>query len=258
MGSAILSAILEKKVFPSSNITVSDPDGKKLNVLKEKLSVNVSVNNADAVKQSDIILLAVKPQEMRSVLSEIQSSVLPSTLLLSIAAGFSIHALTESIGRDTQPVVRVMPNLPAKVGKSVSGWISNSYVSSSQKKLIKQILLAIGVEFELKNESMIDAVTAISGSGPAYVYYFIESIVEAAKALDFDEKNAYHIVLATFEGALKLLKKDGRTPKELRHAVTSKRGTTEAAVALFDQKGLKDIIRDGILKAYNRAQELSK
>lgn len=256
MGKAFLVGLLQKQVISAGLVTVADPHQEKLDMLNKEWGVAVTTDNREAVIEADVILLAVKPQRMRSVLEEIKNAIQPHALSMSIAAGFTIGSMTSVLERPNQPIVRVMPNLAATVGKSVSGWIANSHVSDEQKKDTKQLLEAVGTEFIVDTEEMLDVVTALSGSGPAYYYYFIEAFIEAAKKLGMEEAQAMQTATQTFLGAAELLKHSGKSPQELRMAVTSKGGTTEAAVLFLEKQSFSSLMAEALKIARDRAKQL--
>lgn len=256
MGAAFAEGLLSKKVFDVASVTVTDAYEEGLKKFAEKWLVATTADNVQAVKNADVVLLAVKPQQLRDVLGLIKDALKKDALLFSIAAGFSIASIADAIGKKDQPIVRVMPNLAAKVGKSVSAWIPNAAVTDEQKSCVKAMLGAIGIEFTVTSEEKLDAVTALSGSGPAYFYYFVESLIEAGKALGFSEEEAGKLAIQTFHGAAALLAESGKTPGELRAAVTSKGGTTEAAVSVFEEKTFFDVVQSAMRAAKKRAETL--
>ncbi len=255
MGKAFLDGMLRKNVFSSQKIIVADPSAEKL-VHLAKEGIQGTTNNTEAVKEADIVFLAVKPQQMGGVLQEIKNAIKLDTLIISIAAGFAIDSMTNALEKPNQPIVRVMPNLAATVGKSVSGWIASSHVSDEQKMTTKTLLQAVGTEFIVDTEETLDVVTAISGSGPAYYFYFTEALIEAGKTLGMEETQAIQTATQTFLGAAELLKQSGKSPQELRMAVTSKGGTTEAAVSFLEKQSFFSLILGALQKARDRALQL--
>lgn len=241
MGSAIIKGIRKKY-----RITVSDIDQNKLRGLNIK-------DNRKAVKDVDIIVLAIKPQNMAPVLEEIKGIVKPSQLVISIAAGIKTRKIENRLGKI--PVVRVMPNMPLLVGMGIGALCRGRYAKYSHIKDAGRIFP--GFIF-IKKESLMDAVTAISGSGPAYVYLFIESLIKSAVRLGLSKDDAETLVYQTLKGAIALLEKSGKPPEELRRQVTSPGGTTEAALKVFQKKGFSKIIEKAVNAACKRAKELSK
>lgn len=258
MGQAFAEGLLRNKVFSPANLMITDVNQDKLQTVQRKWKVEITTNNRQAVDNAETVLLAVKPQQLKNVLTEIKATLNPTTLLVSIAAGFTIDSIQKAINRKTQPIVRVMPNLAAKVGQSVSAWKANRAVNNQQKKIVKEMLAAIGTELEVETEARLDTITAVSGSGPAYFFYFVESLISGAKKLGLSEKEATQLALQTFYGAAELLKKDSRSPSQLRQTVTSKGGTTAAALKVFEEKKFSEIIFQALKAAENRAKELKQ
>lgn len=254
MGKAIAHGLLWKKVVLARNLILSNPSVEKLQNF-EKLGVTVTSENKIAAQKANVIILAVKPQTLPSVLKEIQSVISKKQLLISIAAGFEIKTIKRLLGKG-QPVVRVMPNLCAKVGLSISCWVKSKEVTNHQAKDVKKILQAIGKEISLEKESLLDQITAISGSGPAYVFYLAELLEKSALKLGLDKKLAEVLAKQTLIGSVKLLENSNKSAKILREEVTSKGGTTEAAFKKINQMKFDEKFVGIIRAAYKRAKEL--
>ncbi len=248
MGGAILNGLKGKYKF-----IVSDPDKNKI----KKLSASIADNNCSAAVDADIILLAVKPQMMDAVLREIRLVLNSKKLVISIAAGIKTKKIEDRLG-NTIPVVRIMPNTPALVGRGMSVLCGGKFAKQAHLKAANDIFSSMGKVIIIKNESLMDAVTAISGSGPAYVYLFIESLVRAGVRLGLKQKIAEKLVLETLKGSIALLEKTEKKPEDLRRQVTSPGGTTEAALKVFEKKVFHDIVHLAILSAHDRSRELSK
>ncbi len=255
MGEAILdrlSNILEKSV----SIMVSEFDAKRRDYIQSRYKVIVEIDNNEVVKFADVIILAVKPKDLESVLkAEVCCGASKDKLLISIAAGITTKYIESIIGKDV-PVIRIMPNMAATIGESVSSISSGSAVTPEHMELAKEIFLTIGDVIEV-DEKLVDAVTAISGSGPAYFFYMIEALIEAGCAAGLKEDVAKSLVLKTALGSAKLLEILKEPPAILRSKVTSKGGTTEAAIKVFESKKFKDIIKDAVEAARARSRELS-
>lgn len=242
MGSAIVEGIWKKY-----RIVVSDVDKNKL----KRFNIG---NNIKAVRNADMIILAVKPQNMDSVLNEIKGVVNSNQLVVSIAAGIKTRRIEGILGK--VPVVRVMPNTPLLVGMGMSAICHGRYAKSKHLRDVDRIFSTLGKVLYIK-EPLMDAVTAVSGSGPAYVYLFIESLIKSASGLGLTKKDAETLVLQTLKGALALLEKSRKPPEELRRQVTSPGGTTEAALKIFQKKRFDKIICKALNSAFNRAGELT-
>ncbi len=245
MGQAIAQGLLGKTIIQQGQLILTNSKTK---------------NNKYAVQKADVIILAVKPQVVQDVLKEI-TEVVKGKLIISIIAGVAIDTLQESFGEKTA-IVRVMPNLAARVGKSMSVWIKNKEVTKKQAEVVKKILEAIGTQLELQEEKQINMATAISGSGPAYFFYITELIEKGAQELGFSHKDARLLAKQTMLGSAELLQMSSCSAEELRHAVTSKGGTTEAAFREFYKRGfgrLSTRFHEGVLAAYRQAEKgLSK
>lgn len=255
MGEAILSRlsnILEKSV----SIMASEFDAKRRDYIQSRYKIIVETDNNEVVKFADVIILAVKPKDIVSILkSEVCCGVSKNKLLISIAAGITTKYIENIVGKDV-PVVRVMPNMAATIGESISSISSGSSVKPEDIELAKEIFLTIGDVVEV-DEKLVDAVTAISGSGPAYFFYMIEALTEAGCAVGLKEDVAGKLVLKTALGSAKLLEMLKEPPAILRSKVTSKGGTTEAAINVFESKKFKNIIKDAVKAARARSKELS-
>lgn len=254
MGEAILAALLEKKLCKPVDISVSDISDDRRQYLKKKYRIAVTANNKEAVKGKDVIALAVKPQNIKEILADLKGKLTDNQLILSIAAGVKISTISQATGHDK--VVRSMPNTPAQIGLGMSGWTATKEVTASQKKLARTILGAMGKEIYFDDEKYLDMVTAVSGSGPAYFYLFAESLIDGAIKLGIKRQDAETLVLQTMLGAAHLVNQSAKTPAELRRDVTSKGGTTERAIEIFERNDLPGIVAKAVQAAYQRAKEL--
>ena len=250
MGQAIAQSLRGSK--SRYEISASSRDVASL----EKLSSGLSVtpDNAYAgLKNADAVILAVKPQDLAGVAEEVKGSIPKSAILVSVAAGVTIATIKTLFGRDT--IVRVMPNIGLSVGQGISAWKSSG-LSSDEEKEVRKFLNDLSENFKVDDEGLIDAVTAISGSGPAYFFVFAEALEKSAMALGLGEKESRALVEKTFAAAATLQK--GAGYGELVKKVASKGGTTEAALRVFEKSGLSRIVEDAARAAYNRAQELDE
>jgi pyrroline-5-carboxylate reductase len=256
MGEAMLAAILKKKLSAPAGISVSDISASRRRYLTGKYGIAVTGSNRAAVRDKDIIVLAVKPQQLLEVLGDLKGQVKAPQLVLSIAAGVKIAAISRGLGHEK--IVRVMPNTPAQIGFGMSGWTATTAVSRTQKAQARALLAAMGKEIFFRDESTLDIVTAVSGSGPAYFYLFAEALIEAAVNAGLSRENAGELVSQTMLGAAQLVSKSGRTPAELRQAVTSRGGTTERALKTFEDGDLAGLVEKAVSAAYRRARELGE
>lgn len=254
MAEAIISAVLEKKRAIASAVTVADISQERLNFLSRQYGIVSCNDNVEAVLGKDIIVLAVKPQQMPSVLAELKQRLHESQLVLSIAAGVKIKTIKE--GLNHAAIVRAMPNTPARIGQGITGWNATSIVTEQQKERARSILGAMGEEVYFDSESAIDMVTAVSGSGPAYVFFFAEALIAAAEKIGLNKDDAAKLVLHTLTGATALMLTSEDSPAALRQAVTSKGGTTERALSILENGGFKQLVEDAVKGALQRAKEL--
>jgi pyrroline-5-carboxylate reductase len=244
---------LKNNGYPMSDIHVIEPDAEKRAQLQADFSVHVT-EQLPIVSQAEIVVLAVKPQQLRD-LSIFLGSLLHKQLLISIAAGIRAQDIGRWLG-GYQAIVRVMPNTPAQIQAGVSGLYAMPEVTEHQHNQAETIMRAVGEVLWLDEESKMDAVTAISGSGPAYVFYFIEAMQQAALELGLNEEQAKTLSLETFIGASLLAAQSLESPATLRSQVTSKGGTTEQAIQTMEAAAVKSAIIKATKAAANRSQEL--
>jgi len=268
MGEAMINGLIRAGLCEPAKIWASDVREARLRQLKDTYKVNITGENRELFDQVDIVILAVKPQHMDEVLQDLASTfphtIKGSKLVISIAAGFPIkrveghlYAPLDETSKGLLPIVRVMPNTPALVLAGMAGMSGNRYANASDLSQARAILEAIGkvIEFE---ENDLDAVTALSGSGPAYVFYFIESLVEAGASLGLRPSHALMLTLETIKGSVRLLEETGETESSLRKKVTSKGGTTEAALSVLESHRVKAHLMEAVRAAARRSRELSE
>lgn len=256
MGSAIVSGIVSKSVADPKSIFISDPDTEKLQALCGRLGTNAAASNAEAVKDADAVLIAVKPQFLDDAAASFKNSIKPDALIMTIVAGVPVSYYLNTLERSH--VIRIMPNTPAQVGEGVCGWFAAADVAADQKALCEQILSALGIQFEVKRESDLNLVTAVSGSGPAYVYLFIESMIDASVQLGLPRPLSEKIVLQTVLGSAEYMKQTGKHPVILKNEVTSPGGTTAAALAMMEKDGLRTAVTEGMIACLQKTVELGK
>jgi pyrroline-5-carboxylate reductase len=223
-------------------------------------SVSVSATPDALLSQRQVWIFAVKPQQMRDVVLQCRAWLQPNTLVISIAAGISIDSLGKWLGEDAKPfgnVVRCMPNTPALVGAGVTGMSAPATTSAADRERATALLSTVGEVVWVDNDKAIDAVTALSGSGPAYVFLFLESLIKGGLALGLSEQQARDLALSTLAGATKLAQQSAEAPSVLRERVTSKGGTTAAALDVFAQQAFGQTVVQAMAAADRRAAELS-
>ncbi len=256
MATALIKGLVAKG-YPCANIWASDPNKEQLENLKKETNINVSDDNTVVIQHADVVVLAVKPQLINEVLQPLENVFnTKAVLLISIAAGISIKTL-ESLSSNSQAIVRCMPNTPALVEAGASALYANTYTNENQRQQAQDILSAVGLTCWLQNEKDIDTVTALSGSGPAYFFLFIEALQAAAINNGLNPDIANKLALQTAFGAAKLALSGDGDVAELRRNVTSPGGTTEAALAQFEKDDFNKIIARAVAKAKARSEELA-
>ena len=240
-------------------ICVADPDESQLDGIRQNwANVTTTSNNIEAIDQVDVVILAVKPQIMSEVLKPLATiAQQQKPLFISIAAGITEANITDILGAKI-PIVRCMPNTPALVQSGATGLYANQYVSAEQHDLAESIMRVVGITVWMQEESLLDAVTAVSGSGPAYFFLVMEAMQAAAEKFGLPAEEAKLLILQTALGAAKLALESSDSPAELRKKVTSKGGTTEAALAKLIDGGLPELFDTALQAADQRAKELAK
>lgn len=255
MGSALISGILESGLISKDKVLVTDIRPKRLEYIREKEGVSTTEDNREAVEKSDVIVLAVKPQVIGRVLSEIKDVVTGDKVIISIAAGITTRFIEKALGKEVS-VVRVMPNTPALVKTGASGLSPGKYAGEQEEAIAEQMMRRVGIVVKVPEE-MLDAVTALSGSGPAYIFYIIESLIEAGMEMGLSEDDVRKLVGQTVLGAVRMVMDTGESPQVLRAGVTSPGGTTEAALKYLEEKGFQKILITAVKEAAIRSKELS-
>lgn len=253
MAEAIVAGIVRQNVVEAADVCVTDINEARLDHFTEMYGVGRSMDNAAAVAQADVIVLSVKPQIFPEVWPEIEGALKSDALVVSIMAG--IPAAKIANGKPIR-VVRVMPNTPSLVGEGAAGIAAGERATEADIEIAKKLLGAVGVAVVVE-EKELDAVTALSGSGPAYVFYLLESMLEAADQMGLEKGIARDLALSTVIGAAKLMKESGEGAADLRAKVTSKGGTTHAAISTMEELGVKESIIAAMQAAKARSIELA-
>ncbi|MCR4394709.1 MAG: pyrroline-5-carboxylate reductase [Dehalococcoidales bacterium] len=254
MAEAMISAILDKNLASPEEIAVSDISVERLKYLSERYRITTTPDNRQVLSDRDCLVLAIKPQTFSIVAAELRGHIQPSLMVISILAGKNINTL--STGLEHRCIVRAMPNTPAQIGEGITIWTATPQVTGEQKLLAASLLGVMGNQIYIEEENFLDMATAVSGSGPAYIFLYIESMIAAAEQLGFAPELARKLVMQTITGSLHLLEKSGRTPEELRRMVTSPGGTTAEALSVFEQGNFKDLIARAVKAAYEKARQL--
>lgn len=255
MGLAIAKSLVEKREKIVSKLIICERDESKWkNFLDLKTEV-VSAPNEKEINKNDIIIIAVKPQDFENLSKKIGNFV-SGKIIISIVAGITLEKMKKHL--KNAKIIRVMPNTPSLIGEGISGWIADKEVKKNEKEIVKNILSCFGDEVEFEKEDEINVVTAISGSGPAYVFYILKNIIDSAEKLGLTREKAKKLAIKTFIGSAKLAEISIDELEDLQKKVMSKGGTTEQAIKIFEEKGLGKILQEGIEKAYLKAKELGK
>jgi pyrroline-5-carboxylate reductase len=255
MGLTFAKSFIHSHVVTPEQLTILEKNQERVEHLKS-LKIARIFDDATCVKEADLIILAVKPQNAKELFAEIFEYVDKDQVLLSIMAGVKIETIQEHL--KLNKIIRAMPNLPAQIGLGMTGFTATEAVSRFELGAIQNLLSTTGKTLLVEDESTIDKITAISGSGPAYMFYFLEAMISAAREMDFKKGEAELLVVQTFHGALQLFQQNNLTCDAWIDRVASKGGTTEAAIRLFNQKGVHQHIIDGTKAAWERAIELGK
>ena len=256
MASSLIGGLIHNH-YAASNITVTDPDPEKLGQLEQQFSVNTHLDNTKAVETADVIVLAVKPQVLHEVCESIKPLALKSRpLIISIAAGIRSTDIDRWLGNH-HALVRCMPNTPALIQAGASGLYANTVTTEVQRDIAEQILGAAGITLWVNEESQLDAVTAVSGSGPAYFFLLMEAMQQAGTKLGLSDEVASLLARQTALGAARMAIEGSDDPATLRAKVTSKGGTTAAAIASFENSHFQQLVEQALTAARDRAVELA-
>jgi len=255
MARALVGGLVNSGV-PAQHLYCADHNVSQAELLSHDTGIHVADTNQQLLDQCDVVVLAVKPQAMRDMISALQLGEHPP-LFLSIAAGLRTHALSQWFGRDI-PLVRAMPNTPALVRAGATGLFANPHVTSAQRETAETIMRAVGITLWLDDEDLLDAVTAVSGSGPAYFFYLMEAMEQAGQQLGLTADAARLLTVQTAFGAAKLALEVEEAPSLLRERVTSPGGTTEQAINHLDQARAREILMAAVKAARNRSEQLAQ
>ncbi|MFZ3073293.1 MAG: pyrroline-5-carboxylate reductase [Thermodesulfobacteriota bacterium] len=259
---AIIKGILSAKLTAPSRVIASDKDSGRLASLAEKYEIRIVSNNSSVVKDSDVVIFAVKPSDMEYVLLETAKEFDERKLLISVAAGKRTKYIENTLVRgglkNPPPVIRAMPNTPALVGEGATGIFAGEGATKDDTELACKIFSSIGEVIVVKDDSAMDAITGVSGSGPAYVFLFMASLMEAAEKEGISRDDAKKLVLQTTLGAAKLAKESGAELFELIRMVSSPGGTTVAGLKVFEESGIRKIVEKAVAAAVKKAKELSE
>ncbi len=259
MAEAMLSGILKNKLTKSENILTAGPIVERNEELHTRYGTQPYSENREAASKADVVILSVKPQRLEKVLQDLKGSLKSDALVLSIVAGAPISKISRLLGHSI--IVRSMPNTPAQIGEGITVWTCSSTVSEKQKQFAQAILGAFGKEIFEEEEDYLDKATALSGTGPAYVYLFMEAMVDAGVHLGFSRRTAESLVIETLRGSVDYYDKsaeDVRHLARLRNQVTSPGGTSAEAIYYLEKAGFRTAISRAVWAAYQRSKELGQ
>jgi pyrroline-5-carboxylate reductase len=256
MGEALISSLLSKQVIEPGNILAAGPRQERLDELVDRFQIKATLNNAEAVQTADVVILCVKPQKLPHVFQDLQNQLPHNALVISIIAGATIDALTTGLKHAV--VVRAMPNTPAQVGEGMTVWTQSQQTSDAQHALAEKILRALGQAIFVEDEGYIDMATAVSGTGPAYVFLFLESMIDAGVHPGLPRRIAEEMVIQTIKGSIDYYAQNSSHPARLRNQVTSPGGTSATALYYLEKMGFRTAISRAIWAAFTRSQELGK
>ena len=256
MGLTYSEGMAKSQLLNHRKLMIHDLSEDTRSRLKENPEFDVYENIEDCLPKADIVFIAVKPYHCEDLFSNIKSLVNKQQIFVSLMAGVKVDFMKEHLG--VPKVVRTMPNLPAKVGKGVTSFTESEAVSRVELLMIRNLLDTTGASIHVETEEYIDKSTGISGSGPAYVFYFMNSMLEAAKKMGFSDNDSRVLVSTTFEGAVKLFNESSITPQMWMDRVASKGGTTQAALDSMEDNNIRELIKDAAYAAFDRAVELGK
>jgi len=255
MAEAMIAGLIRRNLAEPGHLLASGPRPQRVEQLAQRHGIRPFTDNAVAASQADVVVLSVKPQRLTNVVRAMKA-VPPDALVLSIVAGASIKKL--SAGLKHHAIVRSMPNTPAQIGEGITVWTASEAVGAEQKETARAILSALGDEVFVEDESYLDMATALSGTGPAYVFMFMEALIDAGVHMGFPRRIAEQLVVQTIRGSTSFYLQAGRHPATLRNQVTSPGGTSAEALYYLEKAGFRTAISRAIWAAYQRSLELGK
>jgi pyrroline-5-carboxylate reductase len=254
MGEAMMAGLVDRDLIDAARVTCSHPRAERRDALAAAHGVAVTADNAAAIEHADIVLLAVKPQMLGGVMAGLRGSLRAGQLIVSVIAGASTRALADGLGHPA--VVRTMPNTPAQIGKGVTVWYATESVDERAREQVRAMLGALGREFEVHDERQVAMATAVSGTGPTYIFLFIEALTDAAVHLGFPRHVARELVLDTMSGSADFALQSGKHVAELRDMVTSPGGTSAEALYELEKGRLRTVVSDAVWAAFERTVQL--
>ncbi|HEX9028629.1 MAG TPA: pyrroline-5-carboxylate reductase, partial [Anaerolineales bacterium] len=258
MAEAMIAGLIRRQTAPAAALIAAGPSQNRLDELCQRYGITCLPDNVAAASQAEVVVLSVKPQRLARVLNGLKGSIQPRALVLSIVAGATLHKISLGLAHDI--VVRCMPNTPAQIGEGITVWTASAAVSTDQHEMARQILSALGEQVFVEEENYLDMATALSGTGPAYVFLFMEAMIDAGVHLGFPRRIAEQLVTQTMRGSLDFYTQRGGPTHlaALRNQVTSPGGTSAEALYYLEKAGFRTAISRAIWAAYERSQSLGK
>jgi pyrroline-5-carboxylate reductase len=253
MGEAMVRCLLADKVAMAHDVAVSDISPARRELLRREYGVSTSADSKKAVANADLIILAVKPGNLPQAMAEIKG-LAPQQLVLSIVAGATLSSLRQGLGHSA--IVRAMPNMPAQIGEGMTVWTATPETGQGQRKLAQSVLNALGKEIYVTDEKYLSMATALSGSGPAYVFLFIEALIDAGVHIGLPRDMAQQLVMQNVLGSTHTVEKTGKHPADLRNMVTSPGGTTTEALLQLEKGGFRFLLLEAVAAAYRKSEHL--
>ncbi len=254
MGEAIIAGLVNRKLIDAAHVTCSHPRAERRDALATTHGVAVTADNVAATRDADVVLLAVKPRMLAGVMAELRGGLRADHLVISIIAGASTQAIADALQHPA--VVRIMPNTPAQIGQGVTVWYATESVDGRGREQVRTMLGALGREFEVHDERQVAMATAVSGTGPTYIFLFIEALTDAAVHLGFPRHLARELVLDTMSGSVDFALQSGKHVAELRDMVTSPGGTSAEALYELEKGRLRTVVSDAVWAAFERTLQL--
>jgi pyrroline-5-carboxylate reductase len=255
MGEAMIAGLLKQALISPDHVIASHPRPDRREKLAERFAIRTTESNRDAAVEADLVLLTIKPQVLPGVMRQLSGYLRPEQLIVSVIAGAPIDVLAS--GLDHRAIVRVMPNTPAQIGQGMSVWTTTPDVSDQQRLRVQAVLGALGEELWVDEEKYIDMATALSGTGPTYVFLMMEALIDAGVHMGFSRRIAEEIVLQTVAGSVAFARDSGKHMAELRNMVTSPGGTSAEAIYQMEKGGLRTVLSRAVYAAYQRTQVLA-
>jgi pyrroline-5-carboxylate reductase len=255
MAEAMIAGLINRQLVDPTHIVASHPRRDRGEKLHQRFGIKAVEGNVDAVTEADLVFLTVKPQMLAPVMRQLHGKLAPSQTVISIIAGASVGALSRGLGHDC--IARVMPNTPAQVGQGMSVWTTTPEVDDAHRERVRTVLGALGEELWVEEEKYVDMATALSGTGPTYVFLMMEALIDAGVHMGFPRRIAEQIVLQTVAGSVAFARDSGKHMAELRNMVTSPGGTSAEAIYQMEKGSLRTVFSKAVYAAYQRTQTLA-